>query len=458
MRIEQLKEILIENSDELKSEFRVLTCSTDSKTLSEYKDRLIKGIYIFEKEFPDATDDIHVFSAPGRTEIGGNHTDHQHGEVLASSVNLDIIAVAKALEDSSEIRIFSEGFGEICVDLGRDPHAYAKGTSEALIAGIAQGFIERGYKAGAFCAYVQSNIPSGSGLSSSAAFEDLIGTIFGTLFNNSEVKSIEIAVTGRYAENCFFGKPCGLMDQTACAVGGLVHIDFGKPSAETEGENRKPDDIFFEPLTERLQVNFEDFGYSLCITDTGSSHADLTSDYASIPRDMRSVAEAMGKTYLGDFSRDEFTQNLPNLKNKLSEDAISRAIHFYGENDRVKTQVSCLRSGDFEGFLAAVKESGASSRDNLKNIVSKSHPTEDSLSRALIISEEFLSAENFAQSASEKATKGVCRVHGGGFAGTIQAFVLKSEAPRYKELMDQVFGQGACRILSIRQIGSTEIL
>lgn len=464
MRIERLKDILIENSDELISEFKALTCSTDSEVLKNYKDRLIVGLENFKIKFPDAsdTDNVHLYSAPGRTEIGGNHTDHQHGEVLAASVNLDIIAVAAPIQNGNQIKIYSVGFGDIIVDLTKDPHSYDEGTSEALIAGIIDGFTKRGYKAEPFCAYVQSSIPSGSGLSSSAAFEDLIGTILSSLFNSSDVKPIEIAVIGRYAENKFFGKPCGLMDQTACAVGGLVHIDFGKASAETQNKNLKPDDILFEPLTERLNVNFEDFGYSLCITDTGSSHADLTSDYASIPQDMRSVAKAMGKTYLGDLTREEFESNLISLGSKLTAGEISRAVHFYSENDRVKAQVSCLQSSDFEGFLAAVKKSGESSRDNLKNIVSKFHPSEDSLSRALIISEKFLSPQSIFQSSSESSSeqtaKGVCRVHGGGFAGTIQAFVLNSEAPRYKKLMDSAFGRGACRILSIRQIGSTEIL
>ncbi len=468
MRIERLKNILIENTDELIFEFKALTCSADPKTLCEYKERIINGVNVFEKKFPDAanTDVVHIYSAPGRTEIGGNHTDHQHGEVLAASVNLDIIAVAAPIQSGSSIKIFSEGFGAVNVDLSKDPHSYNEGTSEALISGIVDGFRKRGYKAEPFCAYVQSSIPAGSGLSSSAAFEDLIGTILSSLFNDSEVKPIEIAVIGRYAENMFFGKPCGLMDQTACAVGGLVHIDFGQASAEAKNQDLKPDNILFEPLTERLNADFENFGYSLCITDTGSSHADLTSDYASIPQDMRSVAKTMGKTYLGDLTREEFEANLISLGSKLTPDEISRAVHFYSENDRVKAQVSCLLSSDFEGFLAAVKASGESSRDNLRNIVSKSHPTEDSLSRALIISEKFLSPQSIFQtssesasaSASEQTAKGVCRVHGGGFAGTIQAFVINSEAPRYKKLMDSAFGRGACRILSIRQIGSTEIL
>lgn len=374
---------------------------------------------------------VEVFSAPGRSEVCGNHTDHQHGHVLATSINLDAIAVVSPADDMV-VRLVSDALPMIEIDL-RDiqKRESEEETTDALIRGVAAAFMERDYKVGGFEAFITSDVLMGAGMSSSAAFESLIGTIWSGLYNDMEVSAVDIAKIGQYAENKYFGKPCGLMDQMACSVGGLIYIDF---------EDTK------KPVIEQVPCDFEAYEYSLCIVDTKGSHADLTDDYAAIPIEMKEVAEFFGKQYLREVDESVFFANFAKLREKVSDRAVLRALHFYTEQTRVREGVNALKQNNFAEFLDIIRRSGDSSSKLLQNIYSISNPVSQNVTVALAISEYILK------------DKGVCRVHGGGFAGTIQAFVQNDVAVEYKNSIEAVFGTGACHILKVRPYGGIKII
>ncbi len=376
--------------------------------------------------------DAALYSVAGRSELSGNHTDHNHGCVIAASIDLDIIAVA-APSDTSVIRVKSEGFREDVVDINEftSPRATCEGHSDELIAGMAAGFRKEGYKVGGFDAYTTSNVLKGSGISSSAAFEDMIGNILSHLYNDGKVGNVEIAKLAQYAENEFFGKPCGLMDQVACAVGGIVAIDFADPS---------------KPVIEKVDFDITAAGYNLCIVNTGGNHADLTDDYASIPAEMKSVAAHFGKAYLRDVSEQELIAAIPQLRKTVGDRAILRALHFAEENRRVAAQKKALTAGDLDGFFAGVIASGRSSFCYLQNVYTAKNLSEQGLSLALCLADRALAGK-----------KAAWRVHGGGFAGTIQAFVPTEEVENFRSVMDAAFGEGRCMVLRIRPVGAVKI-
>ena len=393
------------------------------------RERYLDAIEHFEKLYGEQ--DVEIYSAPGRTEIGGNHTDHQNGKVLAAAIDLDAIAVVGKVEGNM-IHIKSEGYPAITVDLAQlEPIENEKGTTNALVRGVANGISERGYKIGGFNAYITSDVLSGSGLSSSAAFEVLMGNIFSGLYNSECIDPMTIAKIGQEAEKNYFGKPCGLMDQMACAVGGMVYIDFG----HEQGIDVK-----------KLDVDFSRFEHSLCIVDTKGSHADLTDEYAAVPEEMKSVAKYFGKELLCEVNKGSFYQELSNIREKTGDRAVLRAMHWFEENERVEKEVNVLEKNDFERFKATVRASGDSSFKFLQNVFSIKMPTVQSVSLALALSELYL--EN----------KGVCRVHGGGFAGTIQAFVPNDMVAGYKKYMEKYFGEGSCHILQIQSEGGRKVI
>ena len=364
----------------------------------------------------------YVFSAPGRTEISGNHTDHQHGCVLAASVNLKTTALV-TLNEAGIIRVISEGYAPVEVNVGDlSIHPEETNTTAALIRGVASSFAQRGAKLGGFDASVSSTILPGSGLSSSAAFEVLIGNILNTLFFESKLDAVEIARIGQYTENVYFGKPCGLMDQMASSVGGMVFIDFADP------EN---------PLVEKINFDFSATGYALCIIDTGADHADLTDEYAAIPQELKAVCAFFGKEFLRDVPEDDFWKRLPALRAAVGDRPILRAIHVYNENRRVLMQKQALADGDFDTFLGLVRESGKSSWCLLQNVLPKGQTKHQEVALALALAEKLLNGE------------GACRVHGGGFAGTIQAFVPMNRLDAFKTGMEEALGAGKCHVLSI---------
>lgn len=401
----------------------------DVELIEYQKKRYIQAITKFEEYYEGG--DVQIFSAPGRSEIGGNHTDHQHGKVLACAINMDAIGVVKQIS-AEEIRIISDDSEEIVVDTTElAVNEEDKESTKALIKGVLDGLCQRGYKIGGFCAYITSDVLIGSGVSSSAAFETLIGSILSGLYNNMEVSPVEIAMIGQYAENAHFGKPCGLMDQMACSIGNLVYIDF---------VNVK------EPYVEKVSFDLEKYGYSLCITNTRGSHADLTDEYAAIPLEMKSVANYFDKEVLVETCEDEFINNIDKMREKFSHRAILRAMHFFGENKRAEEEVSALKQGDVDLFLSYVKASGDSSYKYLQNVYSVKDVHQQNVSLALAVSENML------------GNNGVCRVHGGGFAGTIQAFVKNEEVKSYQKNMDKIFGDGSCSVLKIRKYGGMQIL
>lgn len=416
------------NADAFRETFSRLYYAADYE---RQKERYIEAIRSFEQLYGvDDDREIAFFSAPGRTEIGGNHTDHQHGRVLAASVNLDIICVASK-NDEHTVRVKSKGHKQDVIDLRvLAIQQNEKNHAISLIRGIAARFDQLGYKIGGFDAYTTSDVLKGSGLSSSAAFEVAVGTIFSYLFNDGEVSPVEIAQIGQYAENHFFDKPCGLMDQMASSVGGFVQIDFNNPK---------------NPGISPIEFDFASSGYTLCIVDTKGSHSDLTEEYASIPVEMGHVAEIFGKKYLRDVNEANFYSNLSEVRAKCGDRAALRAMHFFGDNQRVLREASALRSGNFEKFKSLIIESGKSSSDMLQNIFSTSHPHQQGVSVALALSEMLLSQ------------KGAWRVHGGGFAGTIQAFVPNGILSDYRALMEKIFGEGSCYELLIRPVGGIEV-
>ena len=376
--------------------------------------------------------DAALYSVAGRSELSGNHTDHNHGCVIAASIDLDIIAVA-APNAENIIRVKSEGFDEDVVDINAftEPRENPKGHSDELIAGMVAGFRKEGFAVGGFDAYTTSNVLKGSGISSSAAFEDMIGNILSHIYNDGKVDNVEIAKLAQYAENKFFGKPCGLMDQVACAVGGIVAIDFKDPSA---------------PVIEKVNFDVSAAGYNLCIVNTGGNHADLTDDYASVPAEMKAVAAAMGKTVLRECDEQAVIDAIPTLRATVGDRAILRALHFYAENCRVATQKAALLAGDIDAFFDGVIASGRSSFCYLQNVYTSKNLSEQGLSLALCLAEQALSGK-----------KAAWRVHGGGFAGTIQAFVPTAHVEEFRATMDAALGEGRCMVLRIRPVGAVKI-
>lgn len=372
-----------------------------------------------------------IFSAPGRTEIGGNHTDHQHGEVLAASINKDAIA-AVSVNGSDKVNVLAEGFGLINIDINDlDIREQEKGTTAALIRGVLAGLKDQGYLLGGFDAYITSDVLIGAGLSSSAAFETLIGTVVSGLFNDMKIDPVTIAKVGQYSENTYFGKPCGLMDQMACSVGNLVHIDFGDTG---------------NPAVDKVDFDFSKTDYVLCITDTKGSHADLTNEYAAVPLEMKKIASLLGYDFLRPVSFEDIIENIGMLREKAGDRAVLRAIHFVNETLRAQDEAEALKSGDLKEFLSLVKQSGDSSFKYLQNVYTNNDVTVQNVSLALAISDTVLTSDE------------VSRVHGGGFAGTIQAFVKKGNAKRYKKYMDKVFGDGSCEILAVRKYGGIRVI
>ena len=374
--------------------------------------------------------EVELFTSPGRTEIGGNHTDHNYGRVLAGAVNLDNIAVA-APNKTNIVRIQSDGYPVFEVDLASlEPDKKEQFTSVSLVRGVCSRLKELGYKTGGFDACIDGGVPKGSGLSSSASFEVLIGTIVSELFNNGKLDPIQNALIGQYAENNFFGKPCGLMDQTACAMGGLITIDFKDPS---------------KPVVKKVNFDFVSTGFSLIITDTGGNHADLNDEYASLPTDMKAVAAELGAKVLRQVSLDQILEIAPKIREKVGDRALLRAIHFQGDNQRVVEQVAALEKGDFKSFLGMVVDSGFSSFMYNQNIFPPNNVREQGVSLALALSELVLKG------------KGAWRVHGGGFAGTIQAFVPQNLTDKYISTLEHVYGPGSCKKLFIREKGAVKV-
>ncbi len=374
--------------------------------------------------------EVELFSAPGRTEVGGNHTDHQLGCVLAGSVNLDVIAVV-AKNDDGIIRIKSKGFDMDTVDTAvLEPIESEKEMSASLIRGVCARIKQLGYNIGGFDAYTTSNVFKGSGLSSSAAFEVLVGTIISHVYNNGAIDAVTVAKCSQYAENVFFGKPSGLMDQMASSVGGFVGIDF----ADTEN-----------PIIEKVDFDFAAQNHSLCIVNTGGNHADLTCEYAAIPNEMRSIAAYFGKTALRNVDENEFYAAIPQLREKCGDRAVLRAIHFFDDNRRAVEEKTALKNNDFASFLHLVRESGRSSYMYLQNVYASSAPQEQGLSLALALTDRVL------------GDRGAFRVHGGGFGGTIQAFVPNDMLDNYIAAIESVFGAGNCHVLKIRPVGGIKV-
>ena len=401
----------------------------DESKLDYVKNRYMEAINKFEALFGEA--EVSIFSAPGRSEIGGNHTDHQHGEVLAASINKDCIAVVQKI-DEPKIQFVSGGYSLITVSTeDLEQRDSEKESTFSLVKGVLAGVKNHGYHIGGFRAYITSDVLIGAGLSSSAAFETLIGTILSGLYNDMKISPIDIAIIGQYAENVYFGKPCGLMDQMASSVGSLVHIDFNDPKA---------------PVVEKVEFDFDKQGYSLCITDTKDSHADLTSEYAAVPAEMKAVAARFGKEVLREVSLDDILASAAKIREELGDRAFLRALHFQAENKRVEDQVEALKQNRMEDFLKLIKASGDSSYKYLQNVYTNQDIKHQNVSVALAVSDMFL------------GESGVSRVHGGGFAGTIQAFVCNEAVAEYKANMDRIFGEGACDVLKVRKYGGMRVL
>lgn len=395
------------------------------KQKKRYENAAENFIEIFGKN-----DGVRIFSASGRTEISGNHTDHNCGKVLAAAVDLDVIAIVVPTDDGV-ITVKSEGFDIISVDTAdlavREDE---KNTSAALIRGVASGFNNSNLKVGGFKAYMTSNVLKGSGVSSSAAFEVLVGNILSGLYNGSAVSAVKIAQIAQYAENEYFGKPSGLLDQMASSVGGFVAIDFRNTTA---------------PVIVPIEFDIAKYGYSLCIVDTKGSHADLTPEYAAIPEEMKAAAAVFGKTVLREVDEEEFRANISKVREKCGDRAALRALHFFDENNRVDRAAEALKSGDIDSFLTVINESGNSSYKYLQNVFAATKSSEQGVSMGLYTAEKVLCG------------RGASRVHGGGFAGTIQAFVPDDILDEFIKAEEAIFGEGSCHRLYIRPVGGTEI-
>ena len=401
----------------------------DTKAQAE---RFAAALDSFIELYGDEDDEVGIFSVPGRSEISGNHTDHNRGCVLAGAIDRDIIAIASKNTDG-KVNFKSEGYPKISIDLSEidEPDNFENYSSAALIAGLAKGFTNSSYSIGGYNAYATTEVLKGSGISSSAAFEVMIGNIFNYLYNDGAVSNVEIAKLSQYSENVYFGKPCGLMDQMACAVGGFVYIDFEDPK---------------NPIVDPIAFSLTDAGYSLCIVNTGGNHADLNDDYASVPYEMKAVAKALGQDALRGFTEDDIIKNIPALRETLGDRAILRAIHFVRENNRVGTIRAALKNSDVDAFLNGILASGASSFKFLQNVFTTINVKEQGLSLALALAEGYLDGKNCAW-----------RVHGGGFAGTIQVFIKNEYVDGFVALMDSVFGEGAAMNLKIRPVGACRL-
>ncbi|UWP58252.1 galactokinase [Ruminococcus gauvreauii] len=401
----------------------------DESVLEYQKKRYIQALNRYEVLFGGGK--VSIYSAPGRSEVGGNHTDHQRGMVLAASINLDAVAVAGKNQENC-VKVVSDGYEMSVVPLDDlEKKKEEAGTSAGLIRGVLAGLRSRGYLLGGCSLYVTSDVLIGAGLSSSAAFETILGTVISGLFNDMKVGAVEIAQIGQFAENVYFEKPCGLMDQTACSVGGMIHIDFQEPK---------------QPVVRKLNVDLEQYAYSLCIVDTKGSHEDLTDDYAQIPLEMKAAAAYFGKEVLRNVEEKDLYLHMADMRKELGDRPVLRAIHFFEENKRVEKQAKALEDGRFESFLRLVKESGNSSFQYLQNVYTNHDVQNQSMSVGLAVSESVL------------GDHGVCRVHGGGFAGTIQAFVENDFVGEYKEAVERLFGDGACHVLKVRKYGGIKVL
>ena len=394
------------------------------------RERASRLVESFQKSFPASFHQAVLFSAPGRTEIGGNHTDHQRGHVLCGSVDMDTLACA-APNGSREIRVVSEGYAPLRIDLEQlAPNGSERNTTAALVRGVAAKIAEQGYSVGGFDACVTSNVLSGMGLSSSAAFEVLMGNIINHFFCHGTLDSIRLAKIGQYAENVYFGKPCGLMDQMGCSVGGAISIDFADPES---------------PTVKKAGYDFSRSGHALCIIDTGSDHADLTDDYAAIPREMGEVAAHFGKSVLRDVPEEQFYAELSSVRARCGDRAVLRAMHFYDDDRAALEEAAALEAGDFDRFLALVNASGLSSAVQLQNTCTFADPKRQAVSQAIALAKRLLDGT------------GAVRVHGGGFAGTIQAFVPENRLEGFKSGIERVYGEGSCHILRIRPQGGCVI-
>lgn len=400
---------------------------SDVKAESERIDRLLVR---FAECYGDR--EAFVFSVPGRSEILGNHTDHNNGVVLAGAIDRDIIAIASK-NDDGVIRFLSEGYtpDEIEISMCDDPKNFKSYTSASLIGGMVNGFVKEGYRVGGFDVYSNSEVLKGSGISSSAAYEVMIGNVMNHLFNDGKIDNKEIAKLAQYSENMYFGKPSGLMDQMACAVGGFVYIDFEKAG---------------EPVVEPIAFSLKDEGYSLVIVNTGGNHADLNDDYASVPGEMKAVAALFDRPVLRGITERDIISRIGDIREKLGDRAALRAIHFIRENERVEEAKCALTSGDTKGFLHAVSRSGESSFKYLQNVYTVQNVKEQGLSLALAVADGYL-----------RGKCGACRVHGGGFAGTVQVFVKNEELSGLVSLMSSVFGEGSVMALNIRPLGAIKL-
>lgn len=401
-----------------------LYCCAPAETASEAA-RYAAVLDGLEKTFGSHAE-AGLYSAPGRTEIGGNHTDHQHGRVLAGSVNIDMIA-AVAPNDKNQLRVQSEGYDLCVIDLNDlEARKEEENTTASLLRGECAAFTQRGAKLAGLDVYISSNVPKGSGVSSSAAFEVLIGVILNDCFMTEKVSPIAIAQIGQWAENVYFGKPCGLMDQMASSVGNIITIDFASPA---------------KPVVEPVAVDFSKAGLALCILDSGADHADLTDEYAAIPAECRAVAAVCGGEVLRDVPFETFLAKLPECRRQCGDRAVLRAFHVYADNDRVAKQVAALHDGDFGTFLCLVNESGCSSWEYLQNVIPAGYKEHQEVGVTIAAAKHLL------------GDKGAVRVHGGGFAGTVQAFVPVEMLDEFKAGMEAILGEGRCHVLSIRPEG-----
>lgn len=420
--------ILVEELNNKKYDELLNDIYVDTNLLDYQRERYVKAINKYVSLYGDT--DVEIYSAPGRSEVGGNHTDHQHGCVLAAAVNLDAIAVVGRVDN--KIKVLSDDFDIAPINLeDLEIKKAEEGTSEALIRGVCARLKELGYNVGGFNAFITSDVLMGAGLSSSAAFETIIGTIISGLYNDTTIDPVVIAQVGQYAENVYFGKPCGLMDQCASSVGSLINIDFNDVA---------------KPIVNKVDVDFSKFGHSLCIVDTKGSHADLTDEYAAIPMEMKKVANYFGKEFLREVDEEDFFNDIVGARKACQDRAVLRAIHLFEENKRVDQEVKALNNSDFETFKKVVKESGDSSYKFLQNVYANCDVQNQSVSIGLAMSEKII------------GRNGVCRVHGGGFAGTIQAFVKDEFVTAYKTEIERVFGKGSCHVLKVRKYGGKKVI
>lgn len=420
--------ILVEELNNKKYDELLNDIYVDTNLLDYQRERYVKAINKYVSLYGDT--DVEIYSAPGRSEVGGNHTDHQHGCVLAAAVNLDAIAVVGRVDN--KIKVLSDDFDIAPINLeDLEIKKAEEGTSEALIRGVCARLKELGYNVGGFNAFITSDVLMGAGLSSSAAFETIIGTIISGLYNDMTIDPVVIAQVGQYAENVYFGKPCGLMDQCASSVGSLINIDFNDVA---------------KPIVNKVDVDFSKFGHSLCIVDTKGSHADLTDEYAAIPMEMKKVANYFGKEFLREVDEEDFFNDIAGARKACQDRAVLRAIHLFEENKRVDQEVKALNNSDFETFKKVVKESGDSSYKFLQNVYANCDVQNQSVSIGLAMSEKII------------GRNGVCRVHGGGFAGTIQAFVKDEFVTAYKTEIERIFGKGSCHVLKVRKYGGKKVI